>query len=106
MKYLWSILIILLTIFFIFNVKAENINNAEINSLEIIDYLKDNNKLDKVKYLCTNNFCSREMYGNKEKEIKSFLKNYISKIKEKSLEEGIKAELKGFKITKIVFNDF
>ena len=46
------------------------------------------------------------MYGNKEKEIKSFLKNYISKIKEKSLEEGIKAELKGFKITKIVFNDF
>lgn len=106
MKYIWSILIILLTIFFISNVKAENVTNTEINSLEIINYLKDNAKLDKVKYICTNNYCSKEMYGNREKEIKIFINNYISKIKEKSLEEGIKVELKGFKITKIVFNDF
>lgn len=103
---MWSILIILLTIFFVSNVKAENMNNTEINSLDIIDYLKESKQIEKVKYICTNNYCSKEMYGNREKEIKLFINNYISKIKEKSLEEGIKVELKGFKITKIVLNDF
>lgn len=106
MKYAISIIIILLTIFFIINVKAKNIYEKEINSLEIISYLKENKNLDKVKYICTNEFCSKEMYGNKEKEIKLFISSYINMIKEKSLDEGIKVELKGFKITKIVFNDF
>ena len=106
MKYVWSILIILLTAFFVTSVKAEIVNNSEINSLKIIDYLKEIKKLEKVKYICANNYCSKEMYGNREKEIKRYIDNYISKIKEKSLEEGIKVELKGFKITKIVFNDF
>lgn len=103
---MWTILIVLLTIFFVSVVKAENVNNIEINSLEIIDYLKESKMIEKVKYICTDDCCSKEMYGNREKEIKIFIHNYISKIKEKSLEEGIKVELKGFKITKIVFNDF
>ena len=103
---MWSILIILLTIFLVSNVKAETVNKIEINSLEIIEYLKNNNEIDKVKYICTNNYCSKEMYGNREKEIRKFINNYILQVKKKSLEEGIKVELKGFKITKIVFNDF
>lgn len=106
MKYVVSIIVILLTIFFITNVNAKNVNEKEINSLELISYLKKNKKLEKVKYICTDEFCSKEMYGNKEKEINLFINNYITTIKEKSLEEGIKVELKGFKITKIVFNDF
>lgn len=103
---MWSILIILLTIFLVSNVKAETVNKIEINSLEIIEYLKNNHEIDKVKYICTNNYCSKEMYGNREKEIRKFINNYISIVKKKSLEEGIKVELKGFKITKIVLNDF
>lgn len=106
MKYVWSILIILLTILSLTKVKAQSINNIDINSLEIIDYLKENNQLHKVKYICTNNYCSKEMYGNRKIEIDNFINDYISKIKKKSLEEGIKVELKGFKITKIVLNDF
>lgn len=106
MKYAVSIIVILLTIFLITNVSAKNINQKEINSLKLISYLKENKKLEKVKYICTNEYCSKEMYGNKEKEINLFIKNYINIIKEKSLEDGIKVELKGFKITKIVFNDF
>ena len=106
MKYISVILVILLTVFLMVNVKASNVNNYEINSLDVVEYLKMNNKLHKLKYICTYDYCSKEMYGNREKEINIFINNYISKIKKKSLEEGIKIELKGFKITKIVLNDF
>lgn len=106
MKYIKFILIIILTIFFITNVKASDKLYQEINSKELINYLKKTEQINKVKYICTDNYCSKEMYGNREKEIEIFINNYISKVKKKSLEEGIKIELKGFKITKIVFNDF
>lgn len=91
--------------FLVTKVNAKN-ESEVINSLNLISYLKGSNNLDKVKYICSNNICSKEMYGNKEKEINRFIKNYISNIKKKSLEEGIEVELKGFRITKIVFNDF
>ena len=106
MKYIKFILIIILTIFFITNVKASDKLYQEISSKELINYLKKTEQINKVKYICTDNYCSKEMYGNREKEIEIFINNYISKVKKKSLEEGIKIELKGFKITKIVFNDF
>ena len=106
MKYKWLIVLSLITIFFMINVRAKTINNLELNSKDLIKYLKANNQLEKVKYICNMTYCSKEMIGNREIEIDNFINEYISQIKKKSLEEGIKVELKGFKITKIVLNDF
>ena len=90
MKYKWILLLGLLTIFFAINVRAKTINNLELNSKDLIMYLKENNQLEKVKYICNNKYCSKVMIGNREKEINNFINQYISKIKKKSLEEGIK----------------
>lgn len=106
MKYKWIILLSLLTIFFAINVRATDVDSIELNSKNLISYLKKNNQLEKVKYICNTKYCSKEMIGNREIEINNFIDSYVSQIKKKSLEEGIKIELKGFKITKVAFNDF
>lgn len=83
-------------------VNAKN-QNYVINSLDLINYLKDNNLLTNVSYVCTKNTCSKKLIGNKEKEINMFINDYVEYIKNKSLEEGISLELKGFEITKIIY---
>lgn len=86
---------------FVNNVSSKSI----LNSNDLIDYLKNNNIIDKVSMICTNNVCSNTFIGNKEILIKRFIDCYVNKIKEENLEDGINVELKGFPITKIIYEN-
>ncbi len=102
MKYLKAfILVILFVPATVFLKKQSEIN---INSKDLISYLKKEKLLDKVKYVCTDNYCSRDLLVNKEIEINNFIKSYINKVKKESLEDGVNIELKGFRINKIVYS--
>lgn len=82
----------------------EEISNIQVNSKNLLTYLKENNLTDKIMNVCSGEVCKNLNGANLETEIKEFIKQNIKFLKNKDLEAAIEAELKGFRIDKIGIN--
>lgn len=73
-----------------------------LNSKNLITYINENNLLNKIKQVCSANICAPINSPNIEREIKNFIEKNISFLKSKNEEVAIEAELKGFRIERII----
>ncbi len=83
----------------------EEISNLQINSKNILSYIKENHLTDKIMSICSSVTCKNINGANIEQEIKDFIKQNIALLKNKDLESALEAELKGFRIDKISINE-
>lgn len=93
-------------------IQALNINNCtkniqltDLNSKDLLNYIKENNLTDKITEVCSNNLCSDINVSFLEEDIKNFINQNIKYLKQKNIESSLEAELKGFRIDKLVIND-
>lgn len=106
----------LITTFFLIclatnTIHAFNINNctqemklADLNSKNLLKYIEENNLTEKIMQVCSDDICNEINLSRLEQDIKSFIKQNIKYLKSKDNESSIEAELKGFRIDKIVIN--
>ncbi len=66
--------------------------------------IKENNLTDKIMQICSDNLCNEINISRLEQDIKSFIKQNIKYLQSKDSDSSIEAELKGFRIDKIVIN--
>ncbi len=106
---------LIVTLFFLFlaihSYKAFDVNNCmqniflnDLNSKNVLNYLKENDLFDKVTKICSEDMCADINVSNLEGDIKDFIKQNIKYLKNKGENYSLEAELKGFKIAKISFN--
>ena len=108
----------LITTFFLIclatnTIQAFNINNCtqemkltDLNSKNLLNYIKENNLTDKIMQICSEDICNEINISRLEQDIKSFIKQNIKYLQSKDSDSSIEAELKGFRIDKIVINCF
>lgn len=77
-----------------------------LNSKNLLNYIKENNLLDKVTEVCSEDLCRPISISNFEYDIKEFIKQNINYLKDQNLDASIEAELKGFKIDNIKINSY
>ena len=77
-----------------------NLNN--LNSKNLLNYINENNLLDKIERICSTDICVNINPSNIERDIKSFIEKNINYLKSKNEEVALEAELKGFRIEKII----
>ncbi len=76
-----------------------------LNSKNLLAYIKEKDLLGKVSQICSQDFCKTISWNNVEHDVKEFIKQNVNYIKSKSEELGISADLKGFRIEKIITRD-
>ncbi len=93
-------------------IQAFNINNCtksmqltDLNSKNLLNYIIENQLTDKIMEVCSDNLCSNINVSHLEQDIKSFIQKNIKYLKSKDEESSIEAELKGFRINKLIIND-
>ena len=96
---------------FALQTNAFNINDCieelamqNINSKNLLTYLKENHLTDKILSVCSENICSNISFSHVEQDIKNFIKQNLAILKNENEEDALEAELKGFKIDKITFH--
>ena len=96
---------------FAMNTNAFNINEClkyiqtqNLNSKNLLSYIKENNLADKIMEVCSEDICTKLNFSSLEQSIKYFIQRNIDILKNKDIEAAIEAELKGFKIDKIQIN--
>ena len=103
-------------IFFIFLIclsvntyNAINVNRCtkklypkNLNSKNIFEYLEENKINHSIDKICSKNICSNLNSSNIKQDIKNFIEKNINYLKKQNEEQAIEAELKGFKIDKIL----
>ncbi len=78
-----------------------------VNSKNLINYIKDNHLEEKIKQVCTTNICMNINAPNLERDIKSFINKNINYLENKVDENTLlNIKLKGFKIEKIILYDY
>lgn len=75
-----------------------------LNSKHVVNYLKEVNIATKMNKICSQNICETINPSNLERDIKNFVDKNIQYLKTKDEKSSLDAELKGFKITKIILN--
>lgn len=75
-----------------------------LNSKNLLNYIKDNELETLVKKVCSKDMCIPINFKTIESDIKTFINQNLKYLKSKNMELGLEAELKGFKIEKIVLN--
>ncbi len=93
----------------VFNASSKNNCSEEIilenvNSNDLLNYIYDNHLLDKILRVCSKDLCSSLNATQIESDIKTFVNKNIRYLFGIDEEEGLNAQLKGFKIEKIVIN--
>lgn len=78
---------------------------SNLNSKNLINYLKENNILDNLDRVCSKDICISINVSNLERDIKSFIEKNLNYIQNKNPEAALEAELKGFRIDKIITYD-
>ena len=81
---------------------TNEIKTSNLNSKNLLTYINENNLKDKIDRVCSSNICVSINPSNVERDIKSFIEKNISYIKNKNEEAALEAELKGFRIEKII----
>ncbi len=106
----------LITIFFLISFAINTYNaftteecNQEIslqnlNSKNIISYIEENNLTNKIMKICSSSICSDINIQNLEQDIKEFIERNLNYLRSKDTDTSLEAELKGFRIDKIIFN--
>ena len=82
----------------------EDIQLENLNSKNLLSYIKENNLADKIMEVCSDDICTKLNFSELEQSVKYFIKRNIDFLKNKDIESAIEAELKGFKIDKISIN--
>ncbi len=82
----------------------KEITLKDLNSKNLLTYIKENDLIDKVTQVCSDNICSNINVGTLEKDIKEFIKRNLNYLNLKDTEHKVEAELKGFRIDKIKIN--
>lgn len=82
----------------------EEIYLEEVNSNDILSYIYENDLLDKIIRICSKDICSSINATQIESDIKEFVTKNIRYLKGINEEVGLNADLKGFKIEKIILN--
>ncbi len=106
---------IIITLLFLFvaiqNYQAFNFNQCmkeipikDLNSKNLLTYIKENNLMDKITQVCSDNICSSINTATLEKDIKEFIKRNLNYLNLKDPEQKVEAELKGFRINKMKIN--
>ncbi len=102
---------IFLICFAINTYQAFNINNCiedikvkDLNSKDLLHYIKENNLSDKLMQVCSSDICSNINLANLERDIKDFISRNLNYLKNKDKEHSLEAELKGFRIEKLLIN--
>ncbi len=85
------------------NCKKE-IQFNNLNSKNILSYLKENELTNKIIKICSNDLCSDVSIGSIEQDIKEFIKRNLDYLNAKDKDTSLEAELKGFRIDKILIN--
>lgn len=90
---------------------AFNINNCtnemkinDLNSKNLLNYITENNLKDKILKVCSMDICTSLNASNLETDIKDFINRNLNYLKGKDNDLALEAELKGFKIDKIIIN--
>lgn len=105
-KYFFICLIMLATMI---TVSAKNVDNRvfkvdNLNSNELLDFLKDLKFKSNTIKVCNQDYCDYLKYQNLEKSVNKYIEDYVNFIKEKTDEDtSVRVYLKGFKITDIYF---
>ncbi len=84
---------------------SKNLTLENLNSKDLLTYIKENDLLGKVSQVCSPDLCKSLSINTIEHDIQEFIKQNINYIKSKNEELGISADLKGFRIEKIILND-
>ena len=103
------ILILFLFCLTINTYQAINKNNCtkeiylkDLNSKKLFSYIKENHLDDHLSLICSHELCFTPSLSNIERSIKEFTEKNITYLKNKNEEQALEAELKGFKIEKII----
>ncbi len=83
---------------------TKEININHLNSKNILSYIKENNLTNKIMKICSNDICSDINIQNIEQDIKEFIKRNLKYLESKDKDTSLEAELKGFRIDKILVN--
>ena len=107
----WFVLgLILLSITFSFyTISAKEkclneINLDNLNSKNLINYILDNKLGDKIKKICSKDICTEVYFTTLESDIKKFITTELNYLKKINNDLAIEAELKGFKVDRIILN--
>ncbi len=73
-----------------------------LNSKNILSYLSENNLVGMVNKICSKDICVSLNSTDIERDIKYFVDKNISYLNSKNSDAAIEAELKGFKIDKLI----
>lgn len=73
-----------------------------LNSKNVLEYIQQNNLVDKIYKICSTDICVTINPSNIERDIKSFTEKNINYLRSKNEVAALNAELKGFKIDKII----
>lgn len=76
-----------------------------LNSNDLLSFLKENDLLGKVSQVCSQDLCKSLSINTIEHDIQEFIKQNVKYIKSQNEELGISADLKGFRIEKLLMND-
>lgn len=89
-----------------FNIKdcLEYRNTPDLNSKNLLSYIKENNLMDKITEVCSEEICTKLNFPTLEQGIKYFINRNIDILYSKDKEAALEAELKGFKMDKISIN--
>lgn len=89
-----------------FNIKdcIKDISVVDLNSKNLLTYIKDNDLMDKITQVCSHDMCSKISLSSLEQDIKEFINRNLNYLKSKDEDYSIEAELKGFRIDKILIN--
>lgn len=89
-----------------FNIKdcIKDINVKDLNSKNLLTYIKENDLMDKITQVCSNDICSKISLSSLEQDIKEFINRNLNYLKNKDEDYSLEAELKGFRIDKILIN--
>lgn len=82
----------------------EDIKTQNLNSKNLLSYIKENNLTDKIMEVCSEDVCTKLNFSTLEQSVKYFIQRNIDILKNKDIESALEAELKGFKIDKIQIN--
>ena len=84
---------------------TKNLTLDNLNSKDLLTYIKENDLLGKVSQVCSQDLCKSISLNSIEHDIQEFIKQNVNYIKSKNEELGLSADLKGFRIEKIILND-
>jgi len=79
-------------------------NTPDLNSKNLLSYIKENNLMDKITEICSEDICTKLNFPTLEQSIKYFINRNVDILYNKDKEAALEAELKGFKIDKISIN--